>query len=135
MADVVLRGAVRDASGTALRDVRVQVFEAGQLVGRTTTTSDGTFTLTVGAAPVRPSSNHDRSLDLWVLSPDASRWIDERLLVVFDDAKREDPLIPRCTPIVTLLGGAASVDVMMKSPEERRTEIAKSRCLEARAGG
>ncbi len=127
---IVIKGKVQDSSGKALSGARVQLFDGGILVARGTTSSDGEFEIS-GA----PSATEGSSVDLWILSPDATRWVDERIAVVDKTTSKPRPLIASCTPTVTLLGGSASVEVTMSSLDERRMETAKSRCLETPAGG
>ncbi len=127
---LIVQGRVLDASGRPLSSARIQLFDSGVLIARATTSSEGTFEI---SAPSAATSGG--SIDLWVLSPDPARWVDERMVIVSGNSKVDRPLVPACTPVVTLLGGSADVEVRMASLAEKQTAIAKSRCLEERAGG
>jgi hypothetical protein len=127
---VFVQGSVQDGNGRPLSGARIQLFDSGALIARATTSPEGTFEI---SAPSAAASGE--SVDLWVLSPDPSRWVDERIVVVSGDSKVKRPLVPACTPVINLLGGSADVEVRMASLAEKQSAISKSRCLEERAGG
>ncbi len=122
---VILDGVVRDSSGRPMAGLPVRLYGSGTLAASATTDESGAFRITGN-----PLFGAQRTVDLWFISADPSRWTDAQVILSASRVDRERGLLSPCAPVVSLLGNAATVEVTMWSPEERKAEIAKSRCLE-----
>lgn len=128
-AGIFVDGIVHDSAAHPLEGVVVRLFAAGARVAETATSADGTFRLAAN-----PMFGTKRAIDLWFSSPDATRWVDEAIVLSSGAVDQDEILVTPCTPVVNLLGGAATVEMTMRSSEEKREAIAKSRCLETGEG-
>jgi hypothetical protein len=120
---VFIDGRVLDGRGNPLPGIKAKLFSAGVLISTAESDAEGEFQIS-GNPPV----TEERPIDLWFISPD-SRWVDTSFSID-SNGKEKDPLRSACTPVIPLLGGSGSIEVRMLTLEERRAEIARSRCLE-----
>jgi hypothetical protein len=124
-AGVFVQGHVTDSAGRALEAIKVKLFSGGFLISATQTDAEGRFK--ISSTPV---AAQDRPLDLWFASPD-SRWVDASVALAANSESNPSSIRPACTPVIPLLGGAATLEIKMLTFEERREEVSRLRCLES----
>lgn len=120
-----LEGRVVDGSGSPVAKVAVKLFADGALVGSTTTSPDGLFVLAAN-----PMQSGKGSAVMWFQSPDPEIYLDASVVLWAADSARQHGLFPPCTQFVQSTQGIATVEVTMRSLDERKTAVVASKCLE-----
>ena len=114
-----------DSGGKPVPGVTIKAFANGVLAASARTDGDGRFTL--AAHPMREEKG---SAVIWFQSPDAQLYVDTSIVVWAGKTALEHHLFPECTQFLKTIGGAANVEVTMRSVAERGVAVMESKCFE-----
>jgi hypothetical protein len=122
---VAITGRVLDGSGSPMRGIVIKLFSAGILVSSARSEPDGSF-----AIEGNPMIEDNVTTTLWAQSPDPNKYLDTDVYLHTGRVITEQKLLSPCHETVPLMGGAADVEIVLMTPDERRKAMSERDCLE-----
>lgn len=122
---VQLEGRVVDSGGAPLGGIVVKVFANGVMASSAKTDPDGTFL--IASYPMREPKG---SAVIWFQCPDPDRYLDASVVLWAGKVAQEQRLFPDCTEFLRTVGGNATIEVTMRSVDERKMALIESQCFE-----